>query len=582
MQGLVAEIAQGLRQFFAGSCRYCEAAAINGIADQGMAQVSEMHANLVGAPGLEVDPDMAMPAKPFDHAVMGDRIPAPGSNGHFPTVVPVAIERLVHGPARGQHAQANGLILAGNLPARQHIAELLLDFGIAGDQQQTAGTLVQPVDDPRPWQRFESRVKIQQGIDQGAIRVAGARVHDQPDRLVDHQEIIALVHYLQRDMLWPIDGPRLQGLANQHLLATRQLLSRASRLAIQQYIAALNPLLDAAPRKLRKQSGQDLVQTVTCLIRRYYQIVYTAFCHCIPTDVAEPRAVYGILRGPAKPAGNNVADLDKGSSGLFMDSHLAPMNRPELPIIRCLTALMLAATLSGCGGSPKQVDPNLGAIKLYEKARQSMVTGNYGNAIMRFERLEGRYPFSNHTKQAQLDIIFCYYMNREPDAAVDAADQFILENPTHPRVDYANYIKGLVFFPKKPNRLFRLFKVDPTERPPRSAQTSFNNFHYLVTNFPDSPYVANARQRMIYLQNYLARYEIHVARYYMERGAYVAALKRAQNVMIEYQGTTSVADALGVMIDAYEKLDLHEMAQQTRDVLRLNTERLEVAMSSTD
>ncbi len=561
MQGLVAEIAQGIRQFFAGSCRDCEAAAINGIADQGMAQVSEMHANLVGAPGLEVDPNMAMPAKPFDHAVMGDRIPATGSNGHFPTVVPVPIQRLVHGPARGQHAQANGLILAGNLPARQHIAELLLDFGIAGNQQQTAGTLVQPVDDPRPWQRFKSRVKIQQGIDQGAVRVAGARVHDQPDRFVDHQEIIALIHYLQRDELWPINGPWLQGLANQHLLATRQLLSRASRLAIQQYIAALNPLLDAAPRKLRKQSGQDLVQTVTCLIRRYDQIVYTAFCHGIPNHVAEPRAVYGILRGPAKPAGKNVVDFNK--------------------TIRCLTALMLAATLSGCGGSPKQVDPNLGAIKLYEKARQSMVTGNYGNAIMRFERLEGRYPFSNHTKQAQLDIIFCYYMNSEPDAAVDAADQFILENPTHPRVDYANYIKGLVFFPKKPNRLYRLFKVDPTERPPRSAQTSFNNFHYLVTNFPDSPYVANARQRMIYLQNYLAKYEIHVARYYMDRGAYVAALKRAQNVMIEYQGTTSVADALGVMIDAYEKLDLHEFAQQTRDVLRLNTERLEVAMSST-
>ncbi|MCH9026241.1 MAG: outer membrane protein assembly factor BamD [Proteobacteria bacterium] len=250
-------------------------------------------------------------------------------------------------------------------------------------------------------------------------------------------------------------------------------------------------------------------------------------------------------------------------------------------IVRWLIVLLLAATLSGCGGSPQEVDPNLGAIKLYEKARQSMITGNFSNAIMRFERLEGRFPFSNQTKQAQLDIIFCYYMNREPDAAVDAADQFILENPTHPRVDYANYIKGMVFFPKKTNKFFRLFKVDPTERPPSSARTSFENFHYLVTNFPDSPYTANARQRMIYLRNYLAKYELHVANYYMDRGAYVAALKRAQNVMVEYQGTTSVADALGVMIDAYEKLDLHEMAQQTRQVLQLNSGRLSGAMSST-
>ncbi len=249
-------------------------------------------------------------------------------------------------------------------------------------------------------------------------------------------------------------------------------------------------------------------------------------------------------------------------------------------IIRCLTAVTLAVTLTGCGGGPKEVDPNLGAIKLYEKARQSMVTGNFTNAIMRFERLEGRFPFSNQTKQAQLDIIYCYYMNREPDAAIDAADQFILENPTHPRVDYANYIKGMVFFPKKPNKLYRLFKVDPTERPPRAARTSFENFHYLVTNFPDSPYTANARQRMIYLRNYLAKYELHVAGYYMDRGAYVAALKRAQIVMVEYQGTTSVADALGVMIDAYEKLDLHEMAQQTREVLQLNSGRLAGAMPS--
>ena len=243
-------------------------------------------------------------------------------------------------------------------------------------------------------------------------------------------------------------------------------------------------------------------------------------------------------------------------------------------IIRWLTLLMLAATLSGCGGGPKEVDPSLGAAKLYQKARQGMFTGNFANAIVRYERLEGRFPFSNYTKQAQLDIIFCYYMNREPDAAVDAADQFILENPTHPRVDYANYIKGMVFFPKKPNKLYRLFKVDPTERPPRAAQTSFDNFHFLVTNFPDSPYAANARQRMIFLQNYLAKFELHVARYYMDRGAYVAALKRAENIMVEYQGTTSVIDALGVMIDAYEVLELDEMAQQTREVLRLNPSRL--------
>ena len=561
MQGLVAEFAQRICQFFAGTCRYREAAAINGVADQGVAQVSEVRTNLVGAAGLEVDPNMAMSAKALNDAVMSNRIPATGANGHFPAVVRVPIQRLIHGPARGQHTPANRLVFAGNLPARQHVAELLLDFAIACNQQQAAGALVQPVNDSGTRQCFQPRVEIQQSIYQGAVRISGTRVHDQPDGLVDHQKVIALIHDLQRNFLWPVDSSRLQRLANQHLLATHQFLSGARRLAIQKNIAALYPLLDAASGKLRKHSGQGLVQTVTGLIRRHYQIVFATFCHCFPTDVAEHRAVYGILRAPAKPAGKNVAYLNK--------------------TIRWMTALMLAVTLTGCGGGPKEIDPNLGATKLYEKARQSMLTGNFGNAVLRFERLEGRFPFSNYTKQAQLDIIFCYYMNHEPDATIDAADQFILENPTHPRVDYANFIKGLVFFPKKPNKLHRLFKVDPTERPPRNAQTSFNNFHYLVTNFPDSPYSANARQRMLYLQNYLAKYELHVARYYMDRGAYVAALKRAENVMVEYQGTTSVADALGVMIAAYEELELDEMAQQTREVLRLNTTRLAGALPST-
>ena len=254
-----------------------------------------------------------------------------------------------------------------------------------------------------------------------------------------------------------------------------------------------------------------------------------------------------------------MPDLNKKSSDRF---------------IRWSVILMMAAVLTGCGGGPKEIDPDLGAAKLYEKARQSMATGNYGNAIARYERLEGRFPFSNYTKQGQLDIIFCYYQNNEPDAAIDAADQFILENPTHPRVDYANYIKGMIFFPKKRNKLNKLFKVDPTERPPRDARTSFNNFHYLVTNFPDSPYSANARQRMIFLQNFLAKYEIHVARYYMDRGAYVAALRRSEKVLIEFQGTTSVENALKVMIDAYQELNLPDYARQTQEVLRLNSGRL--------
>ena len=135
--------------------------------------------------------------------------------------------------------------------------------------------------------------------------------------------------------------------------------------------------------------------------------------------------------------------------------------------------------------------------------------------------LEARYPFSEQAKQGQLDLIYAYYKNRSADAAIDQADQFIRENPTHPRVDYAYYVRGLVYFESGANWLERKFKADIAKRPPHEASKSFQAFQMLVQQYPKSPYAADARQRMIFLRNRLADYEIAVARFYLKRGAYV-------------------------------------------------------------
>ena len=197
-------------------------------------------------------------------------------------------------------------------------------------------------------------------------------------------------------------------------------------------------------------------------------------------------------------------------------------------------------------------------------------SGDYRNAVRFYESLEARYPFSEQARQARLDIIYAYYRARSAELAIDAADQFIRENPTHPRIDYAWYMKGLVHFERMPNVIERWFRADLTRRPPQDARRSFQSFQTLVERFPDSDYAHDARQRMIFLRNRLADYEVHVADYYLRRRAYVAALNRAKFCIENYDGAPAVQEALDVMVSAYEGLGLDDLASQARAVYAAN------------
>jgi outer membrane protein assembly factor BamD len=244
---------------------------------------------------------------------------------------------------------------------------------------------------------------------------------------------------------------------------------------------------------------------------------------------------------------------------------------PRILTLVCLIAVIISG--AGCSlfdREERSVDPSANARQLFESADKAMRSGNYRSAISNFETLTAVYPFSEYSKQAQLDLMYSYWRNEEPDSAVSIADQFILENPTHPRVDYAMYVKGLAWFPEDAGPINRLFRVDLTKRPPGDLTRSFNAFAQMLQRYPTSDYADDARQRMVMLRNRLAAYEIHVADYYIRRSAYVAAANRARTVVQDYQETPSVVDALQILVRAYQALALDDLADDSLDVLAEN------------
>jgi outer membrane protein assembly factor BamD len=237
-----------------------------------------------------------------------------------------------------------------------------------------------------------------------------------------------------------------------------------------------------------------------------------------------------------------------------------------------LLVFIVAATATGCAARRDRaaVDPTENARVIYQNATGALRSGNYAAAIGGLENLTAIYPFSEEARQARLDLMYAYWRNDEPDNAVAAADRFILENPTHPRVDYAVYMKGLARFPRGAGPLERLFRSDIDKRPPGDMQTSFNSFAQLLQQFPESQYAEDARQRMIYLRNRLATHEIRVAEFYQDRHAHVAAINRARTVLENYQETPAVHDALRIMAEGYDRLGLDELAADTRRVIAAN------------
>jgi outer membrane protein assembly factor BamD len=237
-----------------------------------------------------------------------------------------------------------------------------------------------------------------------------------------------------------------------------------------------------------------------------------------------------------------------------------------LKVQRTLALLACTVALGAC--KRNDVVEDFGPETIYQRGSDAMNSSNYPVAVQAFQLLQARYPFSPLTRQAQLDLIHVYYISNQPEAAIDAAEAFERENPTHPRVDYALYMKGVIYFDEEPGLLERWFKVDMSTRPPKDTLKSFAAFQELIRRFPESRYVADARQRMVFLRNRLATYENHVARFYIERGAYIAAVQRCKYSLEHYPGAPQLQDTLAIMIEAYDALGMEDLAADARRVQR--------------
>ena len=245
-------------------------------------------------------------------------------------------------------------------------------------------------------------------------------------------------------------------------------------------------------------------------------------------------------------------------------------SRRSLFALRQAVLIGMLALIVACAGNDEQ-QTEIGSItEAYEKASSSVANGNYSRGINTFEAIQARFPFSDLSRQIQLELVYAYYKSGQSEQAIEAADTFMRENPIHPRVDYALYISALAYFEGEPGFAERWFRKDLTKRPPEGVGQSYSNLRRLVDRYPASAYSADAVQRMVYLRNRLAAYENHVADYYMRRGAYVAALNRAQSALEEFHGAAGNQDSLTIMAAAYEKLGMMDLAEDTRRVLDLN------------
>lgn len=235
--------------------------------------------------------------------------------------------------------------------------------------------------------------------------------------------------------------------------------------------------------------------------------------------------------------------------------------------------IVFLLALTGCNLVRKDhndEERNWSVERLYSEAKKALTSRNYTKAAKYYEFMETRYPFGVYGQQAVLDLAFVKYKMEKYDEALSACKRFIRLYPQNPHVDYAYYLKGLVNFTKDRGLTDRILSIDRSQRDTSSIMDAFKDFAELGKKFPDSPYMKDARKRMVYLRNMLAEHEIHVADYYMRRGAFVAALNRARYIIENYPRSTSVPHALVIMAKSYKILNMDKLSEDTLRILQMN------------
>ncbi len=240
---------------------------------------------------------------------------------------------------------------------------------------------------------------------------------------------------------------------------------------------------------------------------------------------------------------------------------------------RIVISALLVSLMAACSSlTSDSVDLTQGwsAEKIFSEAKSAQGSRNYESSNKYLEKLEARFPYGRFAQQAQLEMAYNYYKDQEPALALATIDRFMKQNPSHPSLDYAMYLKGLVTFNESQGFLSNISKQDMSERDPKAAKESFNSFKDLTQRFPESKYSKDAAIRMGYLIGAMATYELHVGYYYFQRGAYLAAANRGRALLDNYANTKQVEGALGLMIQSYDRLELKDLSADAKRVLDKN------------
>ncbi len=236
---------------------------------------------------------------------------------------------------------------------------------------------------------------------------------------------------------------------------------------------------------------------------------------------------------------------------------------------RTLSGLLTLALLFGCSSS-NEIVPDVPASELYTDAQSSLREGNWLTAIEKLEALDSRYPFGAYSEQVQLDLIYAYYKNGDLALALATIERFSRLNPTHKKMDWVLYMKGLSHMAQDQNFMHGLFNIDRSDRDPEPVKAAFNDFKRLLQRYPESAYAADAKKRMVALKNRLAEYDLAIADFYLRREAWIAAINRAQELQRTYPETKAARKSLKIQLEAYEQLGLTESVEKTKQLMALN------------
>lgn len=251
------------------------------------------------------------------------------------------------------------------------------------------------------------------------------------------------------------------------------------------------------------------------------------------------------------------------------------MLRTKLSVVCVLFMTGGALQLVGCSSAPVDKTAAMSPNKIYAEAKDEMNSGAYDKAVSLLEKLEGRAAGTPLAQQAQLDKAYAHYKAQEPAQAIATLDRFIKLHLASPALDYALYLKGIINFNDDLGMFSAITRQDLAERDQKAAKESFEAFKELVTRFPSSRYAPDASQRMTYIVNSLAQYEVHVARYYFSRGAYLAAINRAQLAVTDYQNVPALEEALFIIVKSYDALGMTQLRDDAKRVLEKNYPRSE-------